>query len=64
QFDTLEEVLDFYNQGGSEAGFHGTKSDVMVPLNLTADEQGDLIAFLETLTGEEVPAELLADPSA
>jgi len=64
QFGTLEEVLEFYDKGGSKSGFHGTKDDVMVPLNLTADEKADLLAFLETLTGEEVPAALLADPSA
>ncbi len=63
QFATLEEVIDFYDNGGSESGFHGTKDDVIVPLNLTADEKKDLIEFLKTLTGQEVPAELLANPT-
>jgi hypothetical protein len=35
----------------------------MVPLDLDAGERADLIAFLRTLTGEEIPAALLVDTS-
>lgn len=48
-FDTLDEVVDFYNKGG---GSHPNKSPRMLPLNMTDDEKKDLVAFLKTLTGD------------
>lgn len=61
---TLKEVVEFYNQGGGDAGtYAGTKDTLMVPLNLTPQEVDDLVAFLETLTGEEIPAALQEDTS-
>ena len=64
---TLEEVVRFYNWGGGNADFAGTKSAAMVPLLLTDEEQADLVAFLRSLTGEHPPAGLgkdtaIADP--
>ena len=58
-FFTLEEVIDFYDQGGGddpiEASFgNRTKTDVMKPLNLTDEEKEALVAFLESLSGEEI----------
>jgi cytochrome c peroxidase len=58
---TLEAVVQFYNQGGGTASFSGVKSPAMVPLLLSEEEQGDLVAFLRTLTGEPPPAELAKD---
>jgi cytochrome c peroxidase len=55
---TLEDVVRFYNWGGGDASFAGTKSPAMVPLLLTDEEQADLVAFLHALTGEPPPAEL------
>jgi cytochrome c peroxidase len=49
---TLEEVVAFYNRGGLKNPW---LSDAVKPLNLTADEQADLIAFLRCLTGEVSP---------
>ncbi|MBX2876373.1 MAG: hypothetical protein KTR30_29915 [Saprospiraceae bacterium] len=51
-YQTLEEVMDFYNKGGG-AGMgldlpYQTLPDT--PLNLTAVEIGDMITFMETLT--------------
>ena len=44
---TLEEVIDFYDKGGT----HKENLDkLMQPLNLSADEKSDLIAFLGALT--------------
>lgn len=54
-FYTLEEVVDFYNIGGTEDVF-GTKSQRIAPLNLTKDEKKDLVAFLESLSGTEIQA--------
>jgi cytochrome c peroxidase len=60
---TLEEVVAFYNEGGDASGFAGTKDRRMVPLNLTPGEIDDLVAFLETLTGDPIPEALLEDTS-
>ncbi|MEN3324212.1 cytochrome c peroxidase [Mariniflexile soesokkakense] len=51
-FNTLEDVLDFYNHGGG-AGLgldieNQTLSDT--PLNLTKKEKADIIIFMKTLT--------------
>jgi hypothetical protein len=54
----------FYNRGGDAVGFEGTKDPKMKPLNLTALEQADVVAFLETLAGEPISAVLTADTSA
>ncbi|MFZ5863071.1 MAG: cytochrome-c peroxidase [Nitrospirota bacterium] len=48
-FETLDEVVAFYNKGG---GSHSNKSPKIIPLNLTDAEQKDLVAFLNTLTGD------------
>lgn len=45
---TLEEVIAFYNRGGGAAT---GKSPLLAPLDLTAAEQADLLAFLHSLTG-------------
>lgn len=47
--NTLEEVVDFYNQGGIKNPF---RSPLLMPLNLTDMEKKDLAAFLRTLSGE------------
>jgi cytochrome c peroxidase len=49
---TLEDVVAFYNKGG-----HPNRwlSAAIQPLNFTASEQADLVAFLEALTGEVAP---------
>jgi cytochrome c peroxidase len=61
---TLEDVVRFYNEGGGTMGFPGTKDELLVPLNLTGSEIADLVAFLETLTGEPVPVELTENTAA
>lgn len=53
-FKTLEEVVDFLDQGG---GKNPNLSPLMKPLGLKAQEKTDLIAFLKALTGEEIPFE-------
>jgi len=46
---TLEAVIDLYDKGGIE---RPSRSRQIKPLNLTAEEKADLIAFLGTLTAE------------
>jgi cytochrome c peroxidase len=47
-FETLEAVVDFYNRGGGE---DPNKSPLLKPLGLSGEEQADLVAFLQALTG-------------
>lgn len=57
QLFTLEEVVDFYNKGGGENQFTkevGNKSKLMKPLNLSDKEKGQLVTFLEEISGEEI----------
>ena len=49
---TLAEVVEFYNQGGRR---NPNLSKLIRPLNFTAQDKIDLLAFLESLTGEPVP---------
>jgi cytochrome c peroxidase len=48
-FAKLADVIDFYNAGGGESS---NKSELLKPLGLTDAEKADLLAFLESLTGD------------
>ena len=51
-FKTLEEVVDFYNEGGGK-GLHIAPKNQSLPfdnLQLNAKEKRDLVAFLKTLS--------------
>jgi cytochrome c peroxidase len=48
-FQSLEDILDFYDHGG---GAVSGKSPLIQPIGLTAQEKRDLLAFLQSLTGE------------
>ena len=48
-FSTLPEVITFYNSGG---GKDLRKDPLLLPLHLGDVDQADLLAFLESLTGE------------
>lgn len=49
-FYTLDEVVEFYNKGGSSGP---NKSPLMRPLNLSDQEKKDLVAFLDALSMDE-----------
>lgn len=49
-FETLEEVITFYNAGGGNDTY---KDPLKKPLNLTEQEQKDLINFLKSLSGRQ-----------
>ncbi len=62
-FYSLEEVVDFYDEGGGEDQIernfgHRTKTDKLKPLGLSAEEKEALVALLESLSGDEI----LVDP--
>ena len=48
---TLEEVIDYYDQGGTTVE---GQDDSMTPLHLTDVEKHTLLAFLRSLTGDNV----------
>lgn len=54
-FKTLEEVVDFLDQGG---GKNSNLSPLLKPLGLTNEEKADLVAFLKALTGESIKFEM------
>ena len=60
RFDTLREVIDFYDRGGIP---NDLLSPLIRPLNLTEPEKQDLEAFLHSLTGGNVP-DIVADAFA
>nr|WP_245688548.1 cytochrome c peroxidase [Vibrio sonorensis] len=51
---TLEEVVEFYNQGGWP---DSNKDERIRPLNLNTQEQAELVAFLNSLSGEPLTTE-------
>jgi cytochrome c peroxidase len=62
---TLEQVVDFYNRGGDAAGTDAVnttgfginatnRAPAILPLNLTADDKANVVAFLKSLTDERV----------
>jgi cytochrome c peroxidase len=52
---TLEEVVALYDQGGID---RPSRSQLIGPLGLKADEKTDLLAFLQTLTQYPAPASI------
>lgn len=50
---TLEDVVDFYDKGGVD---NENKSPLLVALNLDVAEKLALVAFMKTLTGDNVEA--------
>lgn len=57
---TLEEVVEFFDRGGHD---HELRSPLLRALNLTRDEKTALLAFMNTLTGDNVEA-IVADARA
>jgi cytochrome c peroxidase len=60
QFLSLSEVVAFFSRGGDHFGFPGRSE--LTPLELSAREQQDLVAFLRALTGPGPDQALLTAP--
>lgn len=61
QLRTLANVVAFYNAGGGEVeGIR--KAPELARLRLSEQQQADLVAFMQTLTDEPLPAALTAPP--
>ncbi|MSR62815.1 MAG: hypothetical protein EXS08_10270 [Planctomycetes bacterium] len=63
QFATLEDVVHFYDTLENATPEIGSER-LIQPLGLSAEERAELLAFLESLTDESLPPELLAPPPA
>jgi len=50
---TLEDVVEFYDKGGID---NENKSPLLAPLKLDSQEKAALVAFLKTLTGDNIEA--------
>lgn len=50
-FETLTEVVEFYNEGG---GQNPNLDPLIRPLGLTEDEIADVVAFLDSITGDPI----------
>jgi len=61
QLASLDEVVDFFDQGGDPAGFPGQSE--IAPLHLSARERADLVAFIQALQGDGPEADLLVSPA-
>lgn len=63
QFDTLAQVVHFYNtlEGATSLDHHAER--VLQPLGLTAGQEADLVAFLEAAAGA-APSGLMKTPPA
>jgi cytochrome c peroxidase len=62
--ETLEDVIEFYNAGGGTNDFSASKTDMIAPLNLSDQEKADLLAFLESLSGERITMDYPDLPSS
>lgn len=61
-FDTLWDVIEWYAQAAGTDGFVGTRDPAIRPLRLDDQDKADLVAFLEALTCEPLPAALVTAP--
>lgn len=60
---TLQEVVEHYDYGGTHDGAAPEQLSVRLrPLGLSPSEIFDLVAFLESLTGEPLPAAIVDPP--
>jgi cytochrome c peroxidase len=55
RFQSLAEVVRWFNAGGHEDSEDNSANNELKPLNLTASEQADLIVFLEGLSSDLPP---------
>jgi cytochrome c peroxidase len=60
-FATLDDVVAHYNRGG-DAGCVGERAARIKPLYLTDDEEAQLVAFMQTLTGEPLSSDITGRP--
>jgi cytochrome c peroxidase len=63
-FDSLWDVVRFYNDATGSDNFVGARDAAIQPLYLNDDEMADLVAFLQSLTGAPVPSQWANCPTS
>lgn len=63
-FETLEEVVRFYDELDESPVQVDQRDEVLVPLELDDAEVADLVAFLEALTGQPLDPSLTVQPDS
>lgn len=63
-FDSLFDVIHYYSTLDKMVQMGHHRETILVPLNLTTEEQADLVAFLESLTGKSLDPALLSQPES
>lgn len=58
-FETLTDVIHFYSTLEEEGG-EGHREEILIPLDWSDQQIAEMVAFLESLTGEAIPEEWLA----
>ncbi len=54
QLETLRDVVEFYNAGGGSNEFAANKTPLIQPLGLSESEIEDLVAFINSMSGDEI----------
>ncbi|HEY4183435.1 MAG TPA: cytochrome c peroxidase [Polyangia bacterium] len=62
RYATLRDVIDHYNRGGDDQA-PGAHPVLIKPLDLTSDEEDDLVEFLKTLTSPPWPDPISSTPA-
>jgi cytochrome c peroxidase len=60
---TLLDVIEHYAKGGAESGYVGKLDDNVTALELSDQEQQQLVDFLGALQGEPLPGDLMRAPA-
>lgn len=63
-FETLEDVVEFYNDLDEAPVLVGHRDETLQKLELTDGEVDALVAFLKTLTGDPIPERLKQQPAS
>lgn len=61
-FNSLWDVVNFYNFAGNAGNFPGTKDPILTTRRMTNEEMEDLVNFLKALEGEALPTSLTTSP--
>jgi cytochrome c peroxidase len=61
-FNSLWDVVNFYNFAGNAGNFAGTKDPILTTRHMTNEEMEDLVNFLKALEGEALAASLTSSP--
>jgi cytochrome c peroxidase len=61
-FNSLWDVVNFYNFAGNAGNFPGTKDTILTTRHMTTEEMEDLVTFLGALEGEALSTSLTTSP--